>query len=80
MPSSKPAPNRLSMASSTAPSSQSHHSERSIHRTLVSTLKKPFQGWSRELLAARDGLDDDYNFPGVNWGDESRYRGYRNDA
>ncbi|KAH7406818.1 hypothetical protein DE146DRAFT_648533 [Phaeosphaeria sp. MPI-PUGE-AT-0046c] len=30
--------------------------------SLRTTLKKPFQGWSRELLRARDDDDDDYNF------------------
>ncbi|OAL04821.1 hypothetical protein IQ06DRAFT_290838 [Phaeosphaeriaceae sp. SRC1lsM3a] len=30
--------------------------------SLKTTLKKPFQGWSRELLRARDDDDDDYNF------------------
>jgi hypothetical protein len=28
----------------------------------MSTLKKPFQGWSMDLLRARDNDDDDYNF------------------
>jgi hypothetical protein len=28
----------------------------------MSVLKKPFQGWSKELLRARDDDDDDYNF------------------
>lgn len=35
------------------------------YTNLLSLLKKPFQGWSKELLAARDGLDDDYNFPHI---------------
>ncbi|EUC45640.1 hypothetical protein COCMIDRAFT_95001 [Bipolaris oryzae ATCC 44560] len=30
--------------------------------SLRSALKKPFQGWSKELLRARDNDDDDYNF------------------
>ncbi|CAO2652504.1 Nn.00g007870.m01.CDS01 [Neocucurbitaria sp. VM-36] len=30
--------------------------------SLRSALKKPFQGWSKELLRARDHDDDDYNF------------------
>ncbi|KAH7080991.1 hypothetical protein FB567DRAFT_448906 [Paraphoma chrysanthemicola] len=30
--------------------------------SLKSALKKPFQGWSKELLRARDDDDDDYNF------------------
>ncbi|QRC91624.1 hypothetical protein JI435_018520, partial [Parastagonospora nodorum SN15] len=29
---------------------------------LIAALKKPFQGWSKELLRARDHDDDDYNF------------------
>lgn len=28
----------------------------------MAILKKPFQGWSKELLRARDDDDDDYNF------------------
>lgn len=28
----------------------------------MSVLRKPFQGWSKELLRARDDDDDDYNF------------------
>ncbi|KAJ4991783.1 hypothetical protein SVAN01_02633 [Stagonosporopsis vannaccii] len=28
----------------------------------MAALKKPFQGWSKELLRARDDDDDDYNF------------------
>lgn len=28
----------------------------------MAALKKPFQGWSKELLRARDNDDDDYNF------------------
>ena len=31
-------------------------------RGFVAALKKPFQGWSKELLRARDDDDDDYNF------------------
>jgi len=27
-----------------------------------SALKKPFQGWSKDLLAAKEDLDDEYNF------------------
>ncbi|KAL6156896.1 hypothetical protein ACJQWK_06301 [Exserohilum turcicum] len=30
--------------------------------SLRSALKKPFQGWSKDLLRARDNDDDDYNF------------------
>ncbi|CAA9961060.1 hypothetical protein PTMSG1_04444 [Pyrenophora teres f. maculata] len=30
--------------------------------SLRAALKKPFQGWSKELLRARDNDDDDYNF------------------
>lgn len=31
-------------------------------RGFMTALKKPFQGWSKELLRARDDDDDDYNF------------------
>ncbi|KAF3031796.1 endoribonuclease ysh1 [Didymella heteroderae] len=30
--------------------------------SFMAALKKPFQGWSKELLRARDNDDDDYNF------------------
>lgn len=30
--------------------------------SLKTALKKPFQGWSKDLLRARDDDDDDYNF------------------
>jgi hypothetical protein len=36
-----------------------------MHRqpsSFMAALKKPFQGWSKELLRARDHDDDDYNF------------------
>lgn len=33
--------------------------------SIKSALKKPFQGWTKEALWAREGLDDDYNFPHV---------------
>ncbi|KAF2010813.1 hypothetical protein BU24DRAFT_427014 [Aaosphaeria arxii CBS 175.79] len=49
-----PRENSTSSTSSTKPTSTGSK--------LVAALKKPFQGWSKELLAARDGLDDDYNF------------------
>ncbi|KAF2683697.1 hypothetical protein K458DRAFT_418684 [Lentithecium fluviatile CBS 122367] len=42
---------------------ESTSSRRSTRSTLVAALKKPFQGWSKEALWAREGLDDDYNFP-----------------
>jgi hypothetical protein len=40
----------------------------SKHNFLVSAIKKPFQGWSWKLMAAKDDLDDDYNFPIVRKG------------
>jgi hypothetical protein len=40
----------------------------SKHNFLVSAIKKPFQGWSWKLMAAKDNLDDDYNFPIVRKG------------
>jgi hypothetical protein len=30
--------------------------------SFMTVLKKPFQGWSKELLRARDDDDDHYNF------------------
>lgn len=52
-------------SSVTAPAGRSPST--TSHKTLGTTslrsaLKKPFQGWSRELLRARDDDDDDYNF------------------
>ncbi|KAH7401197.1 hypothetical protein BKA66DRAFT_405643 [Pyrenochaeta sp. MPI-SDFR-AT-0127] len=48
-----------------APADRSH-STTSRHpfstSSLRSALKKPFQGWSKDLLRARDDDDDDYNF------------------
>jgi hypothetical protein len=47
--------------------------------SLKAALKKPFQGWSRDLLRARDNDDDDYNFAsGPRRGYEPNT--YRNDA
>ncbi|CBX99610.1 predicted protein [Plenodomus lingam JN3] len=31
-------------------------------KSLKAALKKPFQGWSTDLMRARDNDDDDYNF------------------
>ncbi|KAF2740826.1 hypothetical protein EJ04DRAFT_507822 [Polyplosphaeria fusca] len=71
---SPPASTHPSGASSKA---ESTRSSKDIHHSVIkSTLKKPFEGWSKDLLAARDGLDDDYNFAsgkrrGAEVGDES---------
>jgi hypothetical protein len=35
---------------------------KSVKSAVWSSLKKPFQGWSKELLAAKVDLDDEYNF------------------
>ncbi|KAF2828124.1 hypothetical protein CC86DRAFT_204545 [Ophiobolus disseminans] len=51
-----------SSASSTPASSSTSPSRTLGKFSLKSALKKPFQGWSRELLPARDNDDDDYNF------------------
>jgi hypothetical protein len=40
-------------------------SQRPTRATVTSTLKKPFQGWSKTALWAKEGLDDEYNFPTV---------------
>jgi hypothetical protein len=60
---SSPSSKQSSRASSiTAP----EHSPSKTHSngafSLKSTLMKPFQGWSMELMRARDDDDDDYNF------------------
>ncbi|EMD94702.1 hypothetical protein COCC4DRAFT_33915 [Bipolaris maydis ATCC 48331] len=44
------------------PSSSSVQHHALSASSLRSALKKPFQGWSKELLRARDNDDDDYNF------------------
>ncbi|KAF2120017.1 hypothetical protein BDV96DRAFT_566552 [Lophiotrema nucula] len=63
-------------ASSTASSTKSLH-----HSVIKSALKKPFQGWSKDLLAARDDLDDDYNFAsGARRGTEEWYNARRTKA
>ncbi|KAF2715754.1 hypothetical protein K504DRAFT_446560 [Pleomassaria siparia CBS 279.74] len=59
--------------------STSHTSSTSKHNTplfatasLKKAVKAPFQGWSKELLWAREGIDDDYNFTSGTWGDVKR--------
>ncbi|KAF1844262.1 uncharacterized protein K460DRAFT_288330 [Cucurbitaria berberidis CBS 394.84] len=43
--------------------SQSTKSRHALGTNLLkSALKKPFQGWSKDLLRAKDNDDDDYNF------------------
>jgi hypothetical protein len=53
-------PKDASRANSKAGSINSNHNVQ--HTSIKAALKRPFQGWSKDLLAARDGLDDDYNF------------------
>ncbi|KAF2026756.1 hypothetical protein EK21DRAFT_103018 [Setomelanomma holmii] len=71
-------------APSIAPSyKRSHSSPNHTHSlgtfSLKSAIKKPFQGWSKELLRARDDDDDDYNFAsGLRRGCEPG--NYRNDC
>jgi hypothetical protein len=40
----------------------SSHNDKSIGTSVLSTRKEPFQGWSEELLSAKDHWEDDYNF------------------
>ncbi|KAF2649806.1 hypothetical protein K491DRAFT_610070 [Lophiostoma macrostomum CBS 122681] len=54
-PSDKPSAERATVSQSSRP-------RKSFRRSLTSALKKPFQGWSRDLVAAKSNLDDDYNF------------------
>ncbi|KAF2641998.1 hypothetical protein P280DRAFT_517004 [Massarina eburnea CBS 473.64] len=54
-----------SVTSSTLASPSDAVSSRQSSFTLKAALKKPFQGWRMEALWAREGLDDDYNFPAV---------------
>jgi hypothetical protein len=46
---------------------------KTVKSAVWSSLKKPFQGWSMALLAAKDDLDDEYNFT------DGRRRGYCHD-
>jgi hypothetical protein len=65
-PKQKPTSSRASVVdSSTANASATSptHHQKKFHASLLSALKKPFQGWSRDLLAAKNDLDDVYNFP-----------------
>ncbi|KAF1835878.1 hypothetical protein BDW02DRAFT_495030 [Decorospora gaudefroyi] len=53
------------VAQTSQPSSRtSSITERSSQHplSLKMALKKPFQGWSKDLLRARDNDDDEYNF------------------
>ncbi|PVH92560.1 hypothetical protein DM02DRAFT_662828 [Periconia macrospinosa] len=58
---SKPFTSRTSSTSTAVSKTSSSYS----HFSLKAALKKPFQGWSKEALWARQDLDDDYNFPHV---------------
>ncbi|KAH6644630.1 hypothetical protein C7974DRAFT_408298 [Boeremia exigua] len=50
-------------SSITLPTQQTRQPDQQKHaHGLMATLKKPFQGWSKDLLRARDDDDDDYNF------------------
>ncbi|KAJ4410122.1 hypothetical protein N0V91_002131 [Didymella pomorum] len=40
---------------------QTHEAPHQSHG-FMAALKKPFQGWSKEQLRARDNDEDDYNF------------------
>ena len=62
-PASKPAAFRRSGDSYSTASHSSSLGTASL--SIKSALKKPFQGWTREALWAKDDLDDVYNFPTV---------------
>ncbi|PSN74864.1 hypothetical protein BS50DRAFT_567632 [Corynespora cassiicola Philippines] len=57
--SEKPSSTRTSSSDTAVPTLSTRKSH---HTSLKSALKKPFQGWTKEALWAREGLDDDYNF------------------
>lgn len=62
----KPSTSRSSSSSSSSSSTVVPRTpSTSSHFSLKAALKKPFQGWTKEALWAREGLDDDYNFPHV---------------
>lgn len=58
---SRPSPSSSRSSSITMSGEQAHRPSHQSHG-FMAALKKPFQGWSRELLRARDDDDDDYNF------------------
>ncbi|KAJ8115743.1 hypothetical protein OPT61_g2671 [Boeremia exigua] len=58
---STPSPTSSRSSSITVSGEQVHSATRQS-QGLMAILKKPFQGWSTELLRARDDDDDDYNF------------------
>lgn len=58
---STPSPSSSRSSSITAPGGQHAQNAQQQHG-FMAALKKPFQGWSKELLRARDDDDDDYNF------------------
>ncbi|CAN9093832.1 unnamed protein product [Alternaria alternata] len=59
---SKPSSRSSSVTAPVESSSLSQHHAITTSSSLRAALKKPFQGWSKELLRARDDDDDDYNF------------------
>ncbi|KAI5379565.1 hypothetical protein J4E82_001604 [Alternaria postmessia] len=59
---SKPSSRSSSVTAPVENSSLSQHHAIATSSSLRAALKKPFQGWSKELLRARDDDDDDYNF------------------
>ena len=58
---STPSPSSSRSSSITAAGGQLAQNAQQQHG-FMAALKKPFQGWSKELLRARDDDDDDYNF------------------
>jgi hypothetical protein len=79
---SSPASNTSSRASSVTATPERPQLSKQTHSfgsATIAALKKPFQGWSKELLRARDDDDDDYNFAsGMRRGCDPR--SYRNDC
>jgi hypothetical protein len=62
-PPAKPTTPRQSSDMSVSSNTSSKRSFRAAAFSLRTALKKPFQGWSREALWAKSGIDDVYNFP-----------------
>jgi hypothetical protein len=76
MQTSQPSTRASSVTTSVARSQSEHQSLALGTASLKTALKKPFQGWSKDLLRARDDDDDNYNFAsGARRGAEH----YRND-
>ncbi|KAF2995247.1 hypothetical protein E8E13_003233 [Curvularia kusanoi] len=58
---STPSPSSSRSSSITMPGEQARQRAQQSHG-FMATLKKPFQGWSKDLLWAKTSLDEEYTF------------------